>query len=190
MKNLDRRHWLLIFSIITGVVVAFKIGYYQAIVAVNPGVLKCVLTQQNGEIIDLDTPRNPKAKREYTIDKLFFPQGDVLSHGLLGLLGYKENFFLDISGKFWTNTEGDYELRVASDDGFRLFIDDKQVGEVNSDRKFSISKFDYYLSKGDHTFRVEYFQRYGPLGLEATYKLKGSNQVYVFGADSSWLHFK
>ena len=48
---------------------------------------------------------------------------------------------------------------------------------------------DLYLNKGTHSIKIEYFQRYGPLGLEASYKQKNSNQIFLIGQDSKNMKF-
>jgi PA14 domain len=86
-----------------------------------------------------------------------------------------EWFAIEYSGDIWIAEKGKYHFEVLSDDGARLYLDDKQV--INNDglhppkaKKGSVS-----LERGQHHIRIAYFQ--GPrqtIALVLTVKGPGS----------------
>ena len=67
---------------------------------------------------------------------------------------------------------GEYDIFVASDDGFRLFVDGNRVAEFKDIRAMNASKsYRIHLDKGTHTFKLLHFQGFGGVGLQMNYKL-------------------
>lgn len=98
---------------------------------------------------------------------------------------YKNEFGVVFTGKLNAPKKGSYRFFLASDDGARIFIDGEEV--VNDDGIHPASKIQekgITLDKGEHDFRLEYFQGGGQIELYAAWK----------GADfqitplSKWLH--
>ncbi|MCC6933872.1 MAG: hypothetical protein IT292_11590 [Deltaproteobacteria bacterium] len=153
------------------------------------GKMLAVISAQTDEIQDIETLRNDSYKQEYKIDVLSFDQGEELYHPSLGDLGFKHNFFIDVTGKFDVIQGGRYHFRVSSDDGYRLTIDGQVQGEFLKDRSYNTDKFEVNLSKGRHAFKVEYFQRYSQLGLEVAYKRVEDKKFTLVGKDTEFLRF-
>lgn len=98
---------------------------------------------------------------------------------------YKNEFGVVFTGKLNAPRKGSYRFFLASDDGARILIDGQEV--VNDDGihpASNIREKGLTLEKGDHEFRLEYFQGGGQIELYAAWK----------GADfqitplSKWLH--
>jgi len=98
---------------------------------------------------------------------------------------YKNEFGVVFTGKLIAPRKGSYRFFLSSDDGSRLLIDGKEV--VNHDGIHparDIKEKGVPLDKGEHEFRLEYFQGGGNIELYAAWK----------GADfqitplSKWLH--
>ncbi len=98
---------------------------------------------------------------------------------------YKNEFGVVFTGKLVAPKKGSYRFFLASDDGSRILVDGKEV--VNADGIHpagDIKEKALLLEKGDHEFRLEYFQAAGQIELYAAWK----------GADfqitplSKWLH--
>ncbi len=98
---------------------------------------------------------------------------------------YKNEFGVVFTGKLNAPKKGAYRFFVASDDGARILIDDKEVVTNDGIHPASdIKEKGLQLEKGEHTFRLEYFQGGGNIELFAAWK----------GADfqitplSKWVH--
>jgi hypothetical protein len=90
-------------------------------------------------------------------DTLYIPPREF-SEGFPGVTDRFEWFAIDYTGSFYVSNPGRYRFVLISDDGSKLYIDDKVV--VNNDghhppmRKDGAAK----LAKGVHRIRVSYFQ--------------------------------
>lgn len=83
-----------------------------------------------------------------------------------------------------------YHFLIASDDGFRLFIDGKPMCEFLGDRPLAKNECPVLLDKGEHTFFSLLFSGYGRLGLQAYYRPTSSNNYNFIGVSSPSLTFK
>jgi hypothetical protein len=85
----------------------------------------------------------------------------------------KENVGLRFDGYFKATKDALYTFYLNSDDGSRLFIDDKEVinhdGFHGNDEKEGAAA----LKKGYHRLRVDYFQATGGIGLGLKYSCSG-----------------
>jgi hypothetical protein len=100
--------------------------------------------------------------------------------GFPGVTNRFEWFAIDYSGRFWIEKPGLYRFELASDDGSRLYIDDRLV--VNNDGIHSLQTKtgEMTLAGGIHRIRVSYFQ--GPRD-EVALILK------IGGPDADWRVF-
>jgi hypothetical protein len=105
---------------------------------------------------------------------------------LVGIPGVArvEWFAIDYSGTIWISKAGKYHFEVLSDDGSRVYVDEKEI--INNDgihppvaRRGAVS-----LKTGPHKLRVAYFQ--GPrqtIALVLTVKPPGSDEWKPFNTD-------
>ncbi|MCX6839923.1 MAG: PA14 domain-containing protein [Verrucomicrobia bacterium] len=98
---------------------------------------------------------------------------------------YKNEFGVVFTGKIIAPRRGAYRFFLSSDDGARILIDGKEVVAYDGIHPAGdIKEKGLQLDKGEHTFRLEYFQGGGNIELYAAWK----------GADfqitplSQWLH--
>jgi hypothetical protein len=103
------------------------------------------------------------------------------TEGIPGVTSRSAWFGIDYHGEFWVSTPGEYDFKLTSDDGARLYIDDQLV--INLDGVHSATDGDGHvtLSAGRHTIHVPYFQ--GPpvsLALVLQVKAPGEEQFRVF----------
>jgi len=151
--------------------------------------IEITILKPDGPIIDLNTPSKIIKQKNFSFDKLSFPQGDELFHQNIGFLGYKENFFLYAKTEINVLQEGNYTFIVNSDDGFILKLNDIAICEHTTDRSMESTSCRVHLSKGKQLFDLKYFQGFGELGLEVTYEFE-SQPSYLIGADSNFLTFQ
>lgn len=88
----------------------------------------------------------------------------------------KNDFALRFHGVITVPKDGEYQFYTKSDDGSRLFIDDKLVvdnGGIHPDQERSGK---ITLTAGDHTIRVLYFDGGGQIALKASWKGPGFNK--------------
>lgn len=153
------------------------------------GVISVTVMPQNGPITTIDTPKNNTESKSFEVNSINFENGTVLEHKKLGILGYTSNFFMKLETRLQVKKAGHYTFYIASDDGFRLWIDDKQICEHPTDRPFQTSTCSAELAEGKHLARLEYFQGGGPMGLKALYKY-GENEALLIGTDSRYMTFE
>ena len=81
---------------------------------------------------------------------------------------YKNHFGIVYEGKLTAPKRGNYKFYVTSDDGARILVDGKQVTEYDGIHPAGdVKEGAIQLDKGDHQFRLEYFQAAGNIELFA-----------------------
>lgn len=106
--------------------------------------------------------------------------------GFPGITNRFEWFAIDYTGKFWVETPGQYAFRLASDDGSKLWIDDRLV--IDNDGLHDVIELTATatLSRGVHHLRLAYFQ--GPrVYLALVFSVKRPGEAWrIFDTD----HFR
>jgi hypothetical protein len=112
--------------------------------------------------LDRGTPFLPKLDKLEPVGEIYTNELNVTPRqcmqGFPGITTRFEWFAIDYHGRFWIETPGLYNFSLESDDGSRLYIDEKLV--INNDGVHS----DYVkwgrvqLSAGLHDIHVPYFQ--------------------------------
>lgn len=80
------------------------------------------------------------------------------SFGFPGVTRRFEWFAIDYRGRFWIDTPGAYEFALTSDDGSKLYIDDKAIINNDGEHEPETLSRRIALDCGIHTIRVSYFQ--------------------------------
>lgn len=80
------------------------------------------------------------------------------SEGFPGVGDLLEWFAIDYTGRFYVEEPGEYRFALTSDDGSKLWIDDKEVIDNNGVHAPETVEGKRKLSKGVHTMHVTYFQ--------------------------------
>lgn len=128
------------------------------------------------------------------IDDVDFPfTNKVFMHAHIGdvsRLGLKENFFIKLESNMNVIKGGEYEFIVGSDDGFVLYIDDKEAMSFKQRRDLAENRVKVALNKGVHKINLIYFQATGGMGLTAKYKpVEKKSKWHVLGNDSCYIKF-
>lgn len=92
----------------------------------------------------------------YTNSLNIWPQS--FQEGFPGVTSRYEWFAIDYSGKFWIEEGGTYRFSLLSDDGARLWVDDKVVVDLDGTHSPISSSGSAHLTRGVHRLRVAYFQ--------------------------------
>ena len=111
---------------------------------------------------------NPNAKKLPNFGKLK-PVGTIYTYslaipprdfteGMPGVPDLLEWFAIDYSGRFYVTEPGEYRFFLTSDDGSKLWIDDKEVVDNNGLHVPETVDGKIKLAKGVHTMHVTYFQ--------------------------------
>jgi len=80
------------------------------------------------------------------------------TEGFPGITNRFEWFAIDYTGKFWIEKPGKYQFALVSDDGSRLYIDNKCVVD-NDGQHAALAQYGRAkLGEGLHDIRVSYFQ--------------------------------
>jgi hypothetical protein len=128
------------------------------------GITVVIPSALEGRIYNLrgNTKKLPKfAKRKpvgiiYT-KSLNIPPQDF-KNGFPGVTKRIEWFAIDYTGRFWTETPGDYRFSLLSDDGSNLYIDNTLVIDNDGLHAPQERLATVNLTHGVHDIRVSYFQ--------------------------------
>ena len=162
---------------------------YKTIKLPYKGVIDVEILQNTEGIADLDQKRKISGSHHITTDTIAFKRSRVLEHKRYGNLGYRSNFYIEFDVDMDVKRDGLYHFYIASDDGFRLFIDKKNVCEHPGDRPYTTTTCPIELTKGAHNLHLSYFQGGGPLGIAADYAYGGTKR-YLVGKNSKFIEFK
>ncbi len=185
MKHSGSKLIFLAFTLLFGIFFIYRL--------VSPIVLhrniSMTIIKQKGIIRTLDTPVLTDFTAKYYINTINFRPGYILYHNDLGDFAYDQNFFLFFNSVIHVNKEGLYTFMIASDDGFRLKLNGRLIGEFISDRSYNSNLYTIFLARGKYIMDLSYFQGFGPQGLSAQYRFNESTIYYFFGEDSSFMSF-
>ncbi len=78
--------------------------------------------------------------------------------GFPGISDRNEWFGIDYTGRIWIDIEDEYHFDLGSDDGSRLYLDDKLVIDNEGIHAPERVKGSAVLTRGVHKIRVTYFQ--------------------------------
>jgi hypothetical protein len=78
--------------------------------------------------------------------------------GFPGVTNRFEWFAIDYTGTFWISRPGKYRFALVSDDGSKLYIDDKKIIDNDGTHSPRTEVGSAKLKTGSHTIRVSYFQ--------------------------------
>jgi hypothetical protein len=117
-----------------------------------------------GEIYLLrpDTDRLPKFEKLKPIGAIYtsalnIPTRDFLE-GFPGVTNRFEWFAIDYTGYFYVDNPGRYRFVLASDDGSKLYIDNKTVIDNDGVHPMHAEEGSLTLNGGIHRIRISYFQ--------------------------------
>lgn len=98
---------------------------------------------------------------------------------------YKNQFAVIFTGKLNAPRDGEYVFQVASDDGARVLVDGQKVVDNDGIHPASaIKEGTVKLTKGEHEYRLQYFQAAGQAELFAAWRGPGFTNTAL----SKWVH--
>jgi PA14 domain len=103
--------------------------------------------------------------------------------GFPGITNRFEWFAIDYTGRFWIEKPGKYQFALVSDDGSKLYIDNKNVINNDGTHAAVVEYGSVKLTEGIHDIRVSYFQ--GPrtsLALILAVAGPGEKDFHIFDA--------
>src|SRR5215471_599157 len=92
---------------------------------------------------------------------------------------FKDFFYIRWTGTIRIPTEGAYTFYLESDDGSRMFIDDKQVLDNGGAHAMQEVSGTGKLTAGDHRLKVEYFEKDIDAGCKMSWKGPGIEKQIV-----------
>ena len=152
-------------------------------------VLPVVISKNRVSISDIHQQRDIEISKTVMIDRIDLADKSRFRHAKLGDIGYSGDFFADIDAPFTVKVAGEYTFYVASDDGFLLSVDNKQLCEWTHDRPLTTNSCKVRLTEGSHQFKLSYFQGYGNAGLTMAYSHGNDSRQYMMGANSKYIRF-
>ena len=155
VQNFKRFGWALLLYVFVIGVGAY--GYRQTH-RITQFPIRMTL-QQNGEAIDtLQQPRKPTRTESRTINTIHFKTKYRLTHADLGAWDYRENFFADFNTTLHLNRDCNITFLLVSDDGYALKLDGKPILSDPENHTISVDQVTQFLTRGDHTLHLAYFQ--------------------------------
>ncbi|WP_157960361.1 PA14 domain-containing protein [Marinimicrobium alkaliphilum] len=149
--------------------------------------LRLDIQKNRSAINSLNQRRDIETRQSRWVDHLDLANNGRFAHPRLGKLGFDEHFFVDIETTFVVHQAGNYEFEVASDDGFALNINGRNICSFPRPRALSSQRCRIRLDEGEQRFTLNYFQAGGQAGLSVRYGLQNQRQRYWFGEDSELL---
>lgn len=95
----------------------------------------------------------------------------------VGVVKRKDNFALRFDGTIKLDKDGDYLFLIGSDDGSRLWIDEKLVIDNDGIHPFQQKRKKVKMTAGIHTVAVEYFEQGGEEVLQVDFEGPGMPQM-------------
>lgn len=132
------------------------VASFGSTVVIPSGLRGLIYYLRPGEAWLPDFSRLRPAGAIYTT-RLKVPPQDF-SLGFPGITNRFEWFAIDYSGRFWIDKPGNYEFELTSDDGAKLYIDEKTLINLDGQHPPETATGDVKLDCGIHHIRVSYFQ--------------------------------
>lgn len=132
------------------------------------------------------TTKLPNMGQQTAAGYLFIKQLDIPSRtfteGFPGVdASRKENFAIRYEAPLVVSHEGDYEFRLAADDGAVLLIDGTAIVDNDGSHAFTDKTGPVHLVTGTHVMTVDYFQTTGNVGLQLFCKKMGESTDKICG---------
>lgn len=146
------------------IVVLTVLAQTQAAAVPTFGTTVVIPSGLRGQIYNLhrNTHRLPNFAKMKPVGTVYTASLDVperaFREGFPGVTRRYEWFAIDYTGRFWVQKPGEYEFSLTSDDGARLYIDDKEVIDNDGQHPPATEGGCVYLAGGIHRIRISYFQ--------------------------------
>jgi hypothetical protein len=142
---------------------------HRTLIPVPTGVLEKVYKfKQNGQFHDV-SGRTPLFERG--VPEIWYPStGSAFDETFKANGNLRDHFYIRWEGYVKIDTEGDYTFYTRSDDGSRLYINDKQIVDNPGWHGMRTKEGTVTLTKGKHAFWAEVFEGGGGAGMEVHYK--------------------
>jgi hypothetical protein len=136
---------------------ALNTGTTFGTTVVVPGGLEGVIYHipKNSKAIPNLSKIKPQGK--IYVSALNVPPRDF-TEGFPGVTKRQEWFAIDYTGRFWIDKPGLYRFALTSDDGSKLYIDDRMAVDNDGIHPADTKYGTVDLAGGIHKIRVEYFQ--------------------------------
>jgi len=151
--------------------------------------VKTTIYQQKESIKSIDSPMDTKNSKTFFVDSADFLNPNSLKHPKLGELGFRSNFFANFESQIDVKSSQEYIFSIYSDDGFKLFIDEKPICEFSLDRPLTKTECPIFLDSKVHKIKILYFQGGGNMGFRGLYRGKNEKKETLIGVDSKNINF-
>ena len=112
--------------------------------------------------LEVDTDRLPKFEKLKPIGAIYTSALNIptreFQEGFPGVTDRFEWFAIDYTGNFYVDNPGKYGFLLASDDGSKLYIDDRKVIDNDGIHPIQVEQASITLKGGIHHIRISYFQ--------------------------------
>ena len=97
----------------------------------------------------------------------------------LGSSKLSDHFYVRWTGMLRVPKDGKYKFYLESDDGSRLFIDNKQIIDNNGLHAMEEKDGEAELKAGDHPIKIEMFENEGEAGMKFSWEAAGGTKEIV-----------
>ena len=109
-----------------------------------------------------DTPRLPDLSRMRSVGTIYARELNLpvrsFDEGFPGITNRFEWFAIEYHGWIRAGRKGSYSLRLVSDDGSKLFIDNQLIIDNDGQHAAQSASGSVYLDDSEHAIRIQYFQ--------------------------------
>jgi hypothetical protein len=120
-------------------------------------------------LLPVNSDRLPKFEKLKPVGTIYTSALNIpprnFMEGFPGVTDRYEWFAIDYNGYFYVDNPGPYRFLLASDDGSKLYIDNKQVIDDDGLHRMQAEEGSVTLTGGIHRIRISYYQ--GPGGAVA-----------------------
>ncbi|MBZ5676436.1 MAG: beta-glucosidase [Acidobacteriia bacterium] len=124
---------------------------------VVPGGLEGVVYHISKRSKGIPDLRKIKPQGKIYVSALNIPLRDF-TEGFPGVTRREEWFAIEYTGRFWIEKPGLYRFALTSDDGSKLYIDDRMIVDNDGIHPVDTKSGSVDLAGGIHKIRVQYFQ--------------------------------
>ena len=136
-----------------------------------------------------ETPLNKLADVNWTGTPVFQGTVDQVYADASDLEGIPDNFGIEINGYINIPKSNNFVFRLESDDGSKLWIDDREIIDHDGLHGASAKDGEIALAEGYHPFKVQFFQGLGGKHLALSWKAFGDGDFSLIPA-TAFVHNK
>jgi cytochrome c len=140
----------------------------------KPGLAALIYKIENWEISPYDIPKYSKPALTGVAPAIHFDNEQFVN-----VTGFEQYMYAEFRGQINIEEEGNYVFRIVSDDGSRLYINNKEIANNDGLHGAQARDGEIILKKGKHDIRLPYYQGAGGMFLSLQWAKYGDNKFSI-----------